>query len=621
MFVLQRVPKKIFLGVGVLLFLCVCFVYMLWPPPVEKVVRDTGSDDAARAFRQEWLGRMLLDAREKFNPESIAQGFSRLVLDPSKLVLSEPTAVRIYFVASQGSYHNQLGYWLDGKESSKGRTIIFEDASSSRKLFEYADALGGDPHRPIDLGVRQPDRPVLPGDFVDFGILPAGTQIGFFLLADGAYQSPRGTYTTLPEQNRDGQEHVVAVAYHDSPYLLLAFEDQEGGGDRSFNDVVFAVELSKNTIEALGDARKQAEVEAMLRRRAQLRALRKRFVFGASVVLVVAAPFAAWITARAVRRRRITRKFSEALASLNANHPQESLRAVRQGLRMDVSGNMRKHWAEIEREACKQMQDAAHLQDLFDHFPGVVVADEAASLLVARAQLATNRTESMPTLLYAWQKGSAEPWKWALLESDLLIQQGKFAEAQAFLQRNAFQGPQDAGRAARLAELTLPRAPQESQKLIEQAVRQGADNPDVFISRAHILEQTRHYGQAEAAYRTAIELAPENPFIQDNHAEFCIRRRNYGEALACWRNALTPPTADTIWLKALFWERVAGSAGIPWDTLEIPIGPLQGMLALLRVMPKDTFWTPQMEWHVKHHPGCLSRAVEASRDLLRCLSS
>jgi hypothetical protein len=43
------------------------------------------------------------------------------------------------------------------------------------------------------------------------------------------------------DRNLDGIDHVVAFAHVDSPYLLPGFEDLYGGGDRDYNDVLFAV--------------------------------------------------------------------------------------------------------------------------------------------------------------------------------------------------------------------------------------------------------------------------------------------------------------------------------------------------------------------------------------------
>lgn len=53
--------------------------------------------------------------------------------------------------------------------------------------------------------------------------------------------------------NPDGINHVVSFAYamKDSPYLILGFEDLYGGGDRDFNDLLFAVDIGAINVAAL----------------------------------------------------------------------------------------------------------------------------------------------------------------------------------------------------------------------------------------------------------------------------------------------------------------------------------------------------------------------------------
>jgi hypothetical protein len=44
---------------------------------------------------------------------------------------------------------------------------------------------------------------------------------------------------------------VVALSLPNSPYLILGFEDMRGGGDRDYNDVIFAVDIGKTNVKAL----------------------------------------------------------------------------------------------------------------------------------------------------------------------------------------------------------------------------------------------------------------------------------------------------------------------------------------------------------------------------------
>ena len=53
--------------------------------------------------------------------------------------------------------------------------------------------------------------------------------------------------------NADGINHVVAFAYvmANSPYLIIGFEDLVGGGDRDFNDILFAVDIGIANVKDL----------------------------------------------------------------------------------------------------------------------------------------------------------------------------------------------------------------------------------------------------------------------------------------------------------------------------------------------------------------------------------
>ena len=72
-------------------------------------------------------------------------------------------------------------------------------------------------------------------------------------------------YSTDASLNPDGINHVVSFAYlaKDSPYLILGFEDLLGGGDRDFNDLLFAVDVGAINIGVLTAAPEPATVFTM----------------------------------------------------------------------------------------------------------------------------------------------------------------------------------------------------------------------------------------------------------------------------------------------------------------------------------------------------------------------
>jgi hypothetical protein len=85
--------------------------------------------------------------------------------------------------------------------------------------------------------------------------MEAGSVLDFFLITDGA-NGGNLVFSADRSANADGINHAVAFAYQkaNSPYLILGFEDLYGGGDRDFNDLVFAVDIGAANVKALTSA-------------------------------------------------------------------------------------------------------------------------------------------------------------------------------------------------------------------------------------------------------------------------------------------------------------------------------------------------------------------------------
>jgi hypothetical protein len=125
---------------------------------------------------------------------------------------------------------------------SSDAQLIFPDASSTVSSYD-----------PAKNQIRTASEPLLPGDFVDLGTYKAGTSLDFFLISNGA-NGGGNVFTAEAARNPDKIDHVVAFALSDSPYLILAYEDLYGGGDRDYNDVIVAVDIGKANIQRLVSA-------------------------------------------------------------------------------------------------------------------------------------------------------------------------------------------------------------------------------------------------------------------------------------------------------------------------------------------------------------------------------
>ncbi|HKY63695.1 MAG TPA: DUF4114 domain-containing protein, partial [bacterium] len=97
-----------------------------------------------------------------------------------------------------------------------------------------------------------------PGDTLSLGRFPAGTRIGFFLIADGA-ADPRETYYTLDALNPGDQRHLAMLALPDREHVILGMEDlPAASGDRDFNDLLFT--LTTEPKSALSEAIEDSQI-------------------------------------------------------------------------------------------------------------------------------------------------------------------------------------------------------------------------------------------------------------------------------------------------------------------------------------------------------------------------
>lgn len=197
---------------------------------VDKV-NYAGSDDRSEKFQKDVLPEL-----KQVLGKSLAEGKklddSLHRLDPSKLVLSTAVDARVYFIGEGAGFANTLGINTEGVGAKKGDPeILFPNASSN--------------------GIKRTEKePLLAGDFVNVGKIEGGTKLDFFLIADGA-NGGKNVFSTEASANPDKINHVITFATVYGSYLILGFEDILGGGDRDFNDVLFAVDLGAVNIAAL----------------------------------------------------------------------------------------------------------------------------------------------------------------------------------------------------------------------------------------------------------------------------------------------------------------------------------------------------------------------------------
>lgn len=199
--------------------------------PVDSV-QLSGSDEDAADFNENTLEDVQTIVNETLTERQDLGDVSTIALDPSQLVLTEASTVRIYFISEGAGYQNSLGvYTGDSSDGLNGdAALIFPNASTS--------------------GYVTQSTPLSAGDFVDLGPFESGTQLNLFLIANGANGGEQTYYTDM-SLNGDGIDHFVVMAVPDSPYLLVGVEDLYGGGDKDYNDIVFVMDIGSTNAQQL----------------------------------------------------------------------------------------------------------------------------------------------------------------------------------------------------------------------------------------------------------------------------------------------------------------------------------------------------------------------------------
>jgi len=198
---------------------------------IVDTVQMAGSDDASADFQSNYLPTFSQWGNLDLTAPSFTDLTSAVTLDPSKITLATQYDTRVYFVGENTNNSNTLGFNTSGGGISEGNPLlIFPDASAGNK--------------------RKKQTPLLSGDFVDLGTMSSGTQLDFFLIADGA-KGGTDVFSTQTSINPDGLSHALAFAMPDSPYLFIGFEDLYGDTSGDYKDLMFAVDIGRANIGAL----------------------------------------------------------------------------------------------------------------------------------------------------------------------------------------------------------------------------------------------------------------------------------------------------------------------------------------------------------------------------------
>jgi Domain of unknown function (DUF4114) len=219
------------------------------PPDFKNILQDF------RAFVGE-EGRYL-------SPETI----KAKQVDLSKLTLEFDHDAKVFFIGeTAGEYRNRLDFKAT-TESKVETGKIFGDTSCSTgdRSFINFSKFCPNPNDALQ-GKVAPDKPLNVGDWANIGSFKAGTKLDFQLVANdingGIYENGvKGVFGLNQALNADGLQHVIAYYYKD--YLVLGFEDLWDGGDKDYNDTVFAIDIGKANARAEANVPEPSAAVAM----------------------------------------------------------------------------------------------------------------------------------------------------------------------------------------------------------------------------------------------------------------------------------------------------------------------------------------------------------------------
>jgi len=168
-----------------------------------------------------------------YNPHYISSGYD------TDLILNEQADVFVTFVAEGAGYRNVLGFYTYDVNNPPTTAPATSDITI---VFPNVSALGS------GGGLQM-------GDKVNIGTFPAGTGIGWILIANGWQGGAVGSgYWKLysnpdfnPEYDSTLRHHNVLLAEPENERILLGFEDirrDYGFCDNDFNDAIFYVTAS-----------------------------------------------------------------------------------------------------------------------------------------------------------------------------------------------------------------------------------------------------------------------------------------------------------------------------------------------------------------------------------------
>lgn len=285
---------------------------------------------------------------------------------------------------------------------------------------------------------------------------------------------------------------------------------------------------------------------------------------------------------------------------LSNGKPEEALAIIQQyAEQVDNRTEEGREWLDLLIRTSEATLNTPQLFVLYEYYPKAFEGHEKAALLIANMLVSSGRTKDYQTLRDTWKGRETQPETWFVLDADKLLAEGKRKEAIDYLNSKSFPGKADTSRLVRLGLFYIFEQPKQAWEYFDQAYQKDPENPEIRSYRAKLLETIGKPNLALIEYAGALQTDPNNLYLRDQIADFYLRNRQVPQALAVWQENLKAPSLDFIWIKTLFWSKVAQPVAFDWKSTEPPHGKLDPLVQYLLSLKPGQFWDSSAYENVK----------------------
>lgn len=280
---------------------------------------------------------------------------------------------------------------------------------------------------------------------------------------------------------------------------------------------------------------------------------------------------------------------AEAAKLLEEQRPLDAILVLMEHKNLAFNEASGARWLSLLATAYTLQEDRGRLTFLYDYFPALQI-DEAKALLISQRYIELNRLNDFIGLRDKFRGKEHKPAAWLGLDAQYLLSLGRQGEAEQLLKSKQFQGPEEGYRLTQLALLEIKRNPRLAVDLLTKALELDSHNLQALLIRGMLFESAGLQEIARLDYTTALQQEPNNIFYADTLAEFFRRDNKISLSQQIWAACLNNASSSELWIKALFWNKVAIDQGNFWGNATPPKTAQEPLIQYLLALPSTKFW-------------------------------